>query len=392
MKTHTALSLFVAGAGLAIGAHAQQSRTLQGELDRPLVAVGAPAAQPAHMFLSKSDSNGTYEVEIRGEDVSAKVNGKSVPSDRVRRSDGKIELLSENGDVLATFNVSTAAAPRASRARSAPVAPARPSAPQWQGVAPAAPQALEGLAFAMAADQPKTMIGIRMDDEAEGEVVLTDVIKGLPADRAGLRAGDVLVKIAGARIEKVTDIRETLKDKNPGDKVEVIVKREGAEKTFEVTLDAYETAKLRGDMEPMEFEELANAFAAVGADGTKLADDARAALEKALREISQSKAKADFQESWSQAMEQAIKALEHNKNEAAVWLRGFAAPTPTSRQNVIVEPGQGRVFRIPAPTPMPPGAFDQQGLDERLERLADQIERLNERLDRMTEKLEKKNP
>lgn len=391
MKTHTTLTLLVAGAGLAFSASAQQARTLHGELDRPLVAVGTPAAQPAHMFLSKSDNNGTYEVEIRGDEVSAKVNGKAVPAERVRRSDEKIELLSETGDVLATFNVSTATAPRVARSRSVQVAPARPAAPQWQRVAPTPPQAPEALAFAMA-DQPKTMIGIRMDDEAEGEVVLTEVIKGLPAERAGLLTGDVLIKVAGVRVEKVTDIRETLKDKNPGDKVEVIVKREGAEKTFQVTLDAYETTKLRGGMEPEQFEGLANAFEAVGEDGNKLADEARAALEKALREIAQSKAKSEFEASWSQAMEQAIKALEHNKNEAAIWLRGFAAPTPMSRQNVIVEPGQGRVFRIPAPTPMPPGAFDQQGLDERLERLADQIERLNERLDSMAERLEKKNP
>ena len=67
-------------------------------------------------------------------------------------------------------------------------------------------------------------------------VRVQQVMPGSAAEKAGLRAGDVLVAFDG---EPVTDLRgysTLLKSKQPGDTVEVTVLRDGEEKTVTATL------------------------------------------------------------------------------------------------------------------------------------------------------------
>ena len=57
-----------------------------------------------------------------------------------------------------------------------------------------------------------------------------------PAERAGLRAADIIVKIDGKKIESTEDISATVDARKPGDEVEVEIVREGEEKTLKVKL------------------------------------------------------------------------------------------------------------------------------------------------------------
>jgi len=61
--------------------------------------------------------------------------------------------------------------------------------------------------------------------------------EGSPAEKAGLKAGDVIVKFAGKTIKGLEDLSYALRDKKPGDEVEVVVVREGKEMVFQATLD-----------------------------------------------------------------------------------------------------------------------------------------------------------
>jgi hypothetical protein len=63
-------------------------------------------------------------------------------------------------------------------------------------------------------------------DDQEG-VRFADVREGSPAAKAGLQRGDVLVSFAGTPIKTLYDFTFALRSKKPGDKVDVIVKREG---------------------------------------------------------------------------------------------------------------------------------------------------------------------
>jgi S1-C subfamily serine protease len=61
----------------------------------------------------------------------------------------------------------------------------------------------------------------------EGGVLLSGVSAGSPAEKAGLRADDVLVRMGDVKIENVEDFTLALRARKPGDKVAVEVLRGG---------------------------------------------------------------------------------------------------------------------------------------------------------------------
>jgi serine protease DegQ len=66
--------------------------------------------------------------------------------------------------------------------------------------------------------------------------LVVDVARDGPADRAGIQPGDIITEFAGQKIESVTDLLAELRKKDPGDKVEVVVRRGQATKNVNVTL------------------------------------------------------------------------------------------------------------------------------------------------------------
>ena len=72
--------------------------------------------------------------------------------------------------------------------------------------------------------------------EAQG-VLLGGVRPGSPAERAGLRAGDVIVRFGGVRVTNLEDLVYALRAKRAGDTVEVIYQRDGTERVSRATLE-----------------------------------------------------------------------------------------------------------------------------------------------------------
>jgi hypothetical protein len=72
---------------------------------------------------------------------------------------------------------------------------------------------------------------------SEPGYALSGVTKGGPADRGGIKAGDVIVKFGESKVGNLEDFDSGLRKFKAGDKVPVVVKREGKEETLEVTLD-----------------------------------------------------------------------------------------------------------------------------------------------------------
>ncbi len=66
---------------------------------------------------------------------------------------------------------------------------------------------------------------------------ITGASAGSPAEKAGLKAGDVIVRFAGKTVTGLQDLSYALRDKKPGDEVEVVVVREGKEVVMRATLD-----------------------------------------------------------------------------------------------------------------------------------------------------------
>ncbi len=70
--------------------------------------------------------------------------------------------------------------------------------------------------------------GIATDPHGGDGLRLVTVVAGSAAERAGMRAGDVIIRFAGASIESFAELRAALRDKHPGDTVRVVYVRNGA--------------------------------------------------------------------------------------------------------------------------------------------------------------------
>lgn len=64
------------------------------------------------------------------------------------------------------------------------------------------------------------------------------MISDSPAARAGLKEGDVIVKLADAKIQNIEDLTAVLRTKKPGDQVEILILRGDSSITLTATLRA----------------------------------------------------------------------------------------------------------------------------------------------------------
>ncbi|MEW2284276.1 trypsin-like peptidase domain-containing protein [Streptomyces sp. NPDC047841] len=67
-------------------------------------------------------------------------------------------------------------------------------------------------------------------------VAVVTVRAGGAADRAGLRAGDIITAVGGRSVTTITSLAEALADEKPGRRTAVTYQRDGTAKTAEVTL------------------------------------------------------------------------------------------------------------------------------------------------------------
>jgi photosystem II stability/assembly factor-like uncharacterized protein len=79
-------------------------------------------------------------------------------------------------------------------------------------------------------------LGVRGEDSPDnkGARVIT-VTEGGPADKAGLKAGDVIARVGDCEIESIQDLFESMRSHKAGDKVKVKIVRGTEEKEVEVT-------------------------------------------------------------------------------------------------------------------------------------------------------------
>jgi S1-C subfamily serine protease len=88
-----------------------------------------------------------------------------------------------------------------------------------------------------AEDAPKGMIGImiKVDEEnKDGKIVIDGVISDSPAEKAGFKMGDVIIKVNDKAAENLEDTVKEIIKQEPGTKIKIVIKREGKEKTIEV--------------------------------------------------------------------------------------------------------------------------------------------------------------
>lgn len=79
------------------------------------------------------------------------------------------------------------------------------------------------------------VLGVKGDARSDAAKV-TSVVPGGPAEKAGLQAGDVIVKFAGQPVKDFAALQSFVNDSQPGDKVALEINRGGKSSTVELVL------------------------------------------------------------------------------------------------------------------------------------------------------------
>jgi thiol-disulfide isomerase/thioredoxin len=90
--------------------------------------------------------------------------------------------------------------------------------------------------------QSRPWLGLAMDADATAAGVrVGHVVRGSPADGAGVREGDRIVGIAGHRVARARDVVDTVAGFSVGDSVEIAFQRAGAQLAARATLAPFPT-------------------------------------------------------------------------------------------------------------------------------------------------------
>src|SRR5215213_5489344 len=107
-----------------------------------------------------------------------------------------------------------------------------------------------GVGFAVPIDTVKTVVpklksdgniarawlGVSTSDAAPRDGALVQDVTGAPAQRGGLRQGDLILSFDGRTIATASDLGQAVLTREPGDTVKVVVQRNGNRQTLTVTL------------------------------------------------------------------------------------------------------------------------------------------------------------
>jgi putative serine protease PepD len=82
----------------------------------------------------------------------------------------------------------------------------------------------------------RAWLGVSSSDAAPRDGAVVQQVTGAPAQEAGLRPGDVILRFDGTTITTASDLGQAVNTRKPGDTVKVEVQRNGSRETLSVTL------------------------------------------------------------------------------------------------------------------------------------------------------------
>jgi len=90
----------------------------------------------------------------------------------------------------------------------------------------------------------KAFLGVRTE-ETSGGVKISEVVKGSAAEKAGLKKGDIITKIANEKITSPEVLSDVVGFKKPSDEVKITYKRDGKEGTVKAVLGKAKNNRVR---------------------------------------------------------------------------------------------------------------------------------------------------
>jgi serine protease Do len=80
-------------------------------------------------------------------------------------------------------------------------------------------------------------LGVSSRKAEKGGATVLEVTKGSPAEKAGIKKGDIIIKVNETKIENPDNLYETIHNFKPGDKVKIVFTRDGKEQSVTATLE-----------------------------------------------------------------------------------------------------------------------------------------------------------
>ncbi|NOZ74213.1 MAG: PDZ domain-containing protein [FCB group bacterium] len=98
---------------------------------------------------------------------------------------------------------------------------------------------------------PKSFLGVQLQEltdqlrtyfklDSDGGVLVSEVVNDSPAEKAKLRAGDIILQVNDVRISDVDELQELVGSMDPGTIIKITYLRSGKEKTTRAELEARE--------------------------------------------------------------------------------------------------------------------------------------------------------
>ena len=84
----------------------------------------------------------------------------------------------------------------------------------------------------------------------KGGILVHEVVVGSPAEKAGLKSGDVLIRISGRMIQDYEDLLEHLDRLGAGTQAQVLIARDGVQKFMNIRLGGQARAKIPSKVTP----------------------------------------------------------------------------------------------------------------------------------------------
>jgi hypothetical protein len=179
-------------------------------------------------------------VEQHGDKVTAKIDGKDVPADAVTVKDGTIEVRDAEGKTVLKDEwpeIQTGKSVGRGHATTFTL-PVVPPGITWTGPMDedSTPKVMLGITMEGADDEIIEQLNLPKGDYA----VIKTVPEGLPAAKAGLQPKDIIVSVDGKTPASAETIREVMKEKKPGDKLNIEVARKGSRVKVDIPLEAFD--------------------------------------------------------------------------------------------------------------------------------------------------------
>ena len=108
--------------------------------------------------------------------------------------------------------------------------------PAWAGHDGKCTQSAQDCLNHYSAMKDRGWVGLEFDDKNKDAKVVTKVVEGSPAEKAGFKTGDILVALNGANLSDYQAVKAAKGSWTPGSKVTYTVKRGTSEKQLAVVL------------------------------------------------------------------------------------------------------------------------------------------------------------